>query len=156
MEVQNKLPEVNEKVKKNITNLEKDSIQYNSQDLDQKQEMLVNPVQLNTQNLHIHVSDDRGDYSGKITGITYLEENKEIAPNVGISVFFGTKSGLPVYKTNSDGNGGFIVEKIPPGYYTLLAELGDEMKYQSHFIKVLPGQEVELSVLLKRKPFIEL
>lgn len=156
MEVRNKLPEVNEKVKKNITNLEKDSIQYNSQDLDQTQEMLVNPVQLNTQNLHIHVSDDKKDYSGKIMGIAYLEENKEIAPNVSISLFFGNESGTPVYKTNSDGNGNFVIEKIPPGYYTLLAELGDEMKYQLHFIKVLPGQEVELSASLKRKPFIEL
>ncbi|MBC8061583.1 MAG: carboxypeptidase regulatory-like domain-containing protein [Clostridiaceae bacterium] len=131
--------------KKNKINLETDSIQYNAQDLEQEQKVDVNPVQLNTQNL-VFVGND---YSGKITGTTYLEKNKEIVSKVDILLFFGHEIKLPVYKTNSDNNGNFIIEDIPSGYYTLVAKLGENLKYQSHHIKVLPCQNVHQSILLK-------
>ncbi|HEY5583263.1 MAG TPA: carboxypeptidase-like regulatory domain-containing protein [Ruminiclostridium sp.] len=150
MELEDQLLE-EKKPKKNIgknrVNLEKDSIQYNAQDLDQEQKVDVNPVQLNTQNLHVFVGSN--DYSGKITGTSYLEKNKEIVMNVDILLFFGHEQKLPVHKTNSDNNGNFIIEDIPPGYYTLVAELGEKLKYQSHYIKVLPCQNVHHSILLK-------
>jgi hypothetical protein len=142
-----KLGEGNTQINK--LDLGKDSIQYNSQDLDQEQKVDVNPVQLNTQNLHIFVNNDKNNYSGKITGITYMEENKEIVKNLEILLFFGCDYWLPVYKTNSDQNGNFVIEDIPPGYYSLYAELGKNLKYRSHYIKVLPGQNVNQLIFLK-------
>lgn len=134
---------------KKTINLEKDSLQYNSQDLDQEQRVDVNPFQLNTQNLHIHISNDRNDYSGKITGTTCMESTKEMLKNVEISLFFGAESRHPVYKTNSDNNGNFTIEDIPPGYYTINAKYGDMLKFHSHYIKVLPCQSANESILLK-------
>lgn len=133
--------------------LEKDSIQYNAQELQQEQRVDVNPMQHNAQNLHIHIEND---YSAKMTGTTYLEKNNEIAKNASIYLFFGNESENPVYRTNSDDNGNFVIEQLPPGYYTMVVQLGGRLKYKSHYIKVLPRQNVHLSVLLRRKPYIEL
>ncbi len=149
MELQAELNEVKKKPKKGTgkkVNLETDSIQYNSQDLDQEQKVDVNPVQLNTQNLNVIVS---GNYSGKITGTTYLEMNKETTNNVDIYLFFGHQLKFPVYETKSDNNGNFIIEDIPAGYYTIVAKQGENLKYQSHYIKVLPCQTLHQSILLK-------
>lgn len=128
---------------------EQDSLQYNSQDLDQDQKVDVNPLQLNTQNLHIHLDDYKNNFSGKIKGTTYLQKNARIISNVSIILFFGLPSEIPVYKTTSDANGNYVIEDIPPGYYTLLADIGDELKYQSRFIKVLPGEAVHHPIFLK-------
>ncbi len=151
MEVQNELIEEKKKPKKvaekNKGSLKKESIQYNAQDLDQEQKVDVNPVQLNTQNLHVLVKNE--NYSGKITGTTYLEENKETLIDVNIHLFFGHDLKFPVYKTKSDNNGNFIIEDLPSGYYTLVAKSGEGLKYQSHYIKVLPCQNVHQSILLK-------
>jgi len=151
MELQDELLE--KKVKKDTKGkkkiLGKDSIQFNSQDLDQEQKVDMNPVQLNTQNIHIFVSNDKNNYSSKITGITYMERSKNIAANAKICLFFGNECRLPIYETNSDINGNFVIEDIPPGYYTLLAELGD-LEYRSHYIKVLPCQNIHESILLKK------
>ena len=151
MELQDELLEEKKKpkkvIEKNKVSLEKDSIQYNAQDLDQEQKVDVNPVQLNTQNFNVLLSNY--NFSGRIAGTTYLEKNKEIADKVDILLFFGHELKLPVYKTNSDKNGNFIIEDIPAGYYTLVAKLGDNLKYQSHYIKVLPCQNVHQSILLK-------
>ena len=129
--------------------LEKDSIQFNCQDLDQEQNVDVNPTQTNKQYININISSrDKNNFSSKITGTTYYEGNKEIIGNTKICLFFGSESTLPVYQTNSDDNGNFSVEDIPPGYYILTAQSG-YLKYSSHYIKVLPGQNVHVSVLLK-------
>lgn len=128
--------------------LEKDSIQYNCQDLDQEQNVDVNPNQTNTQCVHISISSDKVNLSSKITGTTYYEANKEVVPNTKIHLYFGHESALPVYQTYSDGNGNFVIDDIPPGYYTLTAQSG-YLKYNSHYIKVLPGQNVHVSMLLK-------
>lgn len=128
--------------------LEKDSIQYNSQDLDQEQKVDVNPVQLNTQNVHIHVSSDNNCTSGKITGTVCLKNNSEIASDTTIFLYFGRECGSPVCKTASDNNGNYVFDELPPGYYILCAQLGDKLKYQSRYIKVLAGQNVNLTILL--------
>jgi len=60
MDINDKLLAQKENIDKSaarfIKALERDSIQYNSQDLDQEQKVDVNPVQLNTQNVHVHIS----------------------------------------------------------------------------------------------------
>lgn len=81
--------------------LSKESIQYNHQDLDQEQRMDVNPLQLNTQNIHIHVRNNINNYCGKITGTTYQGKSKDIVPNATIFLFFGSECKQPVYKART-------------------------------------------------------
>lgn len=131
----------------NPATVEKDSVQFNSQELAQEQKVNTNPVQLNTQNLHIHVTPEKTDYSGKISGITYLGRKNEIVKEAGISLFLGHESITPVYKTNSDGNGNFIIEDLPPGYYTIIARYG-EYQSKTQLIKLLPGQNVFQTITL--------
>lgn len=152
LELKNILPEKKKrgpkkKVKEKI--VENDSLQYNCQDLDQQQNVDVDPVQLNSQNLHVHIDNDRKDYSSKITGTTYLEDNNAIIRNVDIYLYFGFDRRLPVCKTTSDENGNFKIEDIPPGYYILHAEHRGALRYRSQLIKVLPCQTVSELILLK-------
>jgi hypothetical protein len=121
---------------------EKDSIQYNSQDLAQEQRVDIDPIQKNIQNLNIYINNDKINYSAKITGTTYTGENNEIAANVDILLFFGNIYKLPVYKTKSDSVGNYTIEDIPPGYYFLQASNGKKLKYQSSYIKVFPCRNV--------------
>ncbi len=142
------LQEVLEEKKKDKSGMIAESVQFNKQDLDQEQKVDVNPIQLNTQNLHIHVKYEN-NYAGKITGVTCKERNMVTVGNVDIYLFFGNESKLPVYKTSSDQNGNFTIDEIPPGYYTISARYRPErLYYRSHFIKVLPGQSVQHNVLL--------
>ena len=134
-----------ELLEKKIT---KESIQFNSQDLDQEQKVDVNPMQLNTQNIHIYVNNDNNNYSGKITGVTYLERNRNIIGNVKIYLFFGHEYRFPVFEIYSDNTGNFTIDNLPSGYYTLFAKLGD-LEYSSHYIKLLPCQTIHESLLLK-------
>jgi len=127
---------------------ENDSLQYNRQDLDQEQKVDVNPVQLNTQNVNVYVDAPKIDYSGKITGITLRKKDGEVLQHVDIYLYFGHKCGLPVYETTSDCNGNFAIENIPPGYYIIHAQRGTNLKYESHYIKVLPGQNVHQTLIL--------
>lgn len=127
--------------------IEKDSIQFNSQDLGQEQNVDLKPIQVNSPNIHIHVNDDK-NYSAKITGTTYLERNRYILKNVKIYLYFGYESRFPVYETNSDYNGNYAIEDIPPGYYILIARY-DVYEYRSHYIKVRPCQSIHHSILLK-------
>jgi hypothetical protein len=144
------LQEEPEKVKKkNKISLEKDSIQYNAQDLQQEQKMDVNPLQLNSQNLRLYLGSSPDNYSGKITGTTYLKDSKEVVKNAGVLLFFGHDRRFPVYKTNSDESGNFVIEDIPPGFYTMVAKHDGNLKYESHYIKVFGGQIVYQSVLLE-------
>ena len=162
MELQNELLEGQVKEKKDkeacMPNVESDSMQYNAQDLDQEQKVDVSPVQSNTQNLHVYVNNPLNVYYGRVTGTTIMEKTKDIIKNVDILLYFGGERKSPVYKTTSDNNGNFIIEDIPPGYYMIIAEEKEEnLKYQSHYIKVLPGQSVHQWILLKKKHvFMEL
>lgn len=136
------------KVPNNSKCYENDSFQYNSQDLDQEQKVDVNPVQLNTQNVNVYVDNKKVDYSGKIAGITLQKKDNEVLQFANIYLYFGHKCGLPVYETNSDCNGNFVIEDIPPGYYIIYAQIKNNIKYQSHYIKVLPGQTVYQTLIL--------
>ncbi|AEY65919.1 carboxypeptidase-like regulatory domain-containing protein [Clostridium sp. BNL1100] len=135
--------------KKNKISLEKDSIQYNAQDLDQEQKMDVNPTQLNSQNIRLYLSRGENNNSGKITGTAYIKESKEVVKNAGINLFLGHDRRYPVYKTNSDENGNFIIDDIPPGFYTIVAKYDSNLKYESHYIKIFGGQVVHQSILLE-------
>ncbi|HOM03640.1 MAG TPA: carboxypeptidase regulatory-like domain-containing protein [Acetivibrio sp.] len=128
--------------------LEKDSIQYNSQDLDQEQKVDVNPVQLNTQNVHVHISPDKNYTLGKITGTTCLKKNSQVAKNALVFLYFGRECGSPVCRTASDLQGNYVFDELPPGFYVISAQLGDKLKYQSQYIKVLPGQSVNHPIIL--------
>ncbi|WP_027622804.1 carboxypeptidase-like regulatory domain-containing protein [Acetivibrio clariflavus] len=132
----------------NSQSYENDSLQYNSQDLDQEQKVDVNPVQLNTQNVNVYVDPPKTDYSGKITGITLRRKDNEVLQYVDIYLYFGHKCGLPVYETTSDCNGNFAIENIPPGYYIIHAQCGSNLKCESPYIKVLPGQSVHQTLVL--------
>ncbi len=129
--------------------LEKDSIQFNCQDLDQEQKVDVNPKQLNSQNIHIYVSNSSNNYSAKITGTAYIDKSKKTIKDTKIYLYFGTDLSFPVHQVNSDSNGNFVIDDLPPGYYTLCAKSGS-MEYKSHYIKLLPCQSTHESLLLKR------
>jgi hypothetical protein len=139
--IRNENENLNQNQEKGRNYLKKDSIQYNCQDLDQEQNVNVNPVQ----NVHIHL-ENAINYSASITGITYYEKN--IIKNVEIFLFFGLDLKIPVYKTNSDDNGNFNIKDMPSGYYTLYAQLGDNLKYVSSFIKLLPCDNINHNIHL--------
>ena len=123
------------------------SSQENIQDLDQEQN--VNPVQFTSQNIQIVVGDKKNNYSGKISGTTYLERYNKIVSDVIVWLFFGNDNKMPVCKTISDKNGKFILDNIPPGYYTIKAYLEGDYIYSSHYIRVLPCENIDHSIFLK-------
>ncbi|WP_432401980.1 carboxypeptidase-like regulatory domain-containing protein [Wukongibacter sp. M2B1] len=125
------------------------SSQRNIQDIDQAQNVNATPVQFNTQNFNVNAEFNPKDYSGKITGVTYLEENSKILSNVSILLYFGVINEIAVYKTKSDENGNFSIEDLPPGYYSILAYTGHGLKNVVQCIKVLAGQSVHQCILLR-------
>lgn len=127
--------------------IDRESLQYNSQDLDQEQNMSVSPVQNNAQNVHVVVINEKMDFSGKISGVTYNGKNKKMLGEVSICLFFGHENYIPVARTKSDENGNYTIEDLPPGFYTLSAQYG-EMQTRTQYIKVLPGQNVHQTILL--------
>jgi len=129
--------------------LDKESIQYNNQDMDQHQRVDVNPSQSNTQNLNIFIRNNH-DLSGRIIGVTCLDGSNERVPNVEILLYFGPECKSPVYKTSSDANGNFRIEDLPPGFYTICSTYKGEYWYRSYHIKVLPGQKVFESIRLRK------
>lgn len=144
------LPQKNDQKigKKDRISLEKDSIQYNAQDLQQEQKMDVNPLQLNSQNLCIYLSS-QNSVSGKITGTVYIKASKETVANAHIMLFFGHDRKFPVYKIKSEENGNFEIGDIPPGFYTIVAKSEENLKFESHYIKIFGGQVVHQSILLE-------
>lgn len=125
------------------------SSQRNIQDIDQAQNVNATPVQLNTQNFNVKTEFNVKDYSGRITGVTYLEKNNKILSNVNVLLYFGTINEIAVYKTKSDENGNFSIEDLPPGYYSILAYTGHDLKDAVQCIKVLVGQSVHQCIHLK-------
>lgn len=126
--------------------LERDSLQYNAQDLQQEQNMDLNPVQNNAQTVQVIVNDEK-DNSGKISGVTYYEKMGQIIGDVHIFLFFGYDSNVPVYRTKSDSNGNYGIEDLPPGFYSVKAHHG-ERETRLEYIKLLPGQKVTQNILL--------
>ncbi len=139
--------------KKKITRkkavIQKDSLQYNAQDMNQEQKLDMNPIQSNTQHLHIYIDNKGQDYSGRITGTTCLEANRSTIRHAEVQLFLGGESRCPVMKAHSDENGNFTLERLPPGFYTLYVKSGDALRYQSGYIKLLPCETVYQTVLLK-------
>lgn len=123
---------------------EKEHLQFNSQDLDQEQNVHTDPVQLNTQNVQIVIP--REDYSSVITGNTYKGKNKDIAADVNIVLFFGYEGNVPVHRTKSDSNGNFRIEELPPGFYCIAAQYS-EYPVKKYFIKLLPGQTLHQTIV---------
>ena len=107
------------------------------------------PSQLNTQNLNIFIRNNN-DLSGRITGVTCLEGSTERVANAEILLYFGSECKSPVHKTNSDANGNFRIEDLPPGFYTICSKYDGEYWYRSCHIKVLPGQKVFESIRLRK------
>jgi hypothetical protein len=148
MEPQKEQPKVRTGEDRSIR-LDKESIQYNNQDMDQHQRVDVNPSQLNTQNLNIFIRNNN-DLSGRITGVTCLEGSTERVANAEILLYFGSECKSPVHKTSSDANGNFRIEDLPPGFYTICSKYDGEYWYRSCHIKVLPGQKVFESIRLRK------
>lgn len=126
---------------------ERESLQYNAQDLDQEQNMDVNPVQTNTQNLHVTVNNEKIKLTGRLYGTTYSGRSKYILGNICIAVFFGYDSNIPVCKAKSDANGNFSIDDLPTGYYSVRTQ-NDCGEGRIHYVKLLPGQEVSLNLFI--------
>jgi len=125
--------------------LERESLQYNSQDLDQEQNMDVNPVQNNT--VHVTVNQPERDMSAKITGVTYKGKSKQIMGGTGLLLFFGYDGNTPVARTKSDENGNYGFENLPPGYYCIQVQ-NEYGEIRTHYVKLLPGQEVSQALFI--------
>ncbi len=125
------------------------STQRNIQDIDQEQNVNATPFQFNTQNFNVENKIDPRDCSGRIMGVTYLEKDNRIIADVNILLYFGNICEIAVYKTKSDENGNFLIEDLPPGYYSILAYKGNEVRDIIQFIKVLVAQDVHQSIQLK-------
>lgn len=126
-----------------------DSLQYNAQELEQEQNSYLNPMQLNSQTVHVHVHNDN-QYTSQITGTTYLAKNTKIAiANSTILLYFGSDSSEPVYETVTDKDGNFVIKNIPPGYYIISAFCGEYIMDKSSYLKILPGQDLNYSLFLK-------
>ncbi|MCT4594821.1 MAG: carboxypeptidase-like regulatory domain-containing protein [Anaeromicrobium sp.] len=129
------------------------SIQKSMQDLDQDQHVETNPSQFNFQNVQLTLDNDMSKFAGKITGVVYSKNNREIIPNAIILLYFGSyddSRSYAVCQTKSDDNGNFVLDGLPPGYYTLYAYLGRYLREKIHNIKMLPGQNHHQSILLKK------
>lgn len=125
------------------------STQRNIQDIDQEQNVNATPVQFNTQNFNVETKIDAKDYCGKITGVTYMGKNNRIIANVNILLYFGNICEVAVCKTKSDENGNFLIEDLPPGYYSILAYKGNHLRDIVQFMKVLVGRNVYQSIHLR-------
>ena len=123
---------------------QREHVQLNSQDLDQEQNMHMDPVQVNSQNINIVI--DKEYYSSSITGNVYTEKSHNVVKDVAILLFFGYECNIPVYKTKSDLSGNFRIEELPPGFYTLAANHCD-YSIKKAFINLLPGQTVHQSII---------
>jgi hypothetical protein len=119
---------------------EQRSTQENKQDLDQQQQVDVKPSQINIQKIDLMVNTKLENYSGKISGVIYRSKDNVFASNANIFLYFGCVNDFPVYKTNSDENGNYFIEDLPPGFYTLKVIHNDYLGAIMHNIKVLPGQ----------------
>lgn len=133
---------------KNSKLQQQESTQENIQDLDQQQQVDVKPSQVNVQRLVVTINNKIENYSGKITGTIYTEENS-LASNAAIALYFGNISELPVLQLNTDSNGNFIIENLPPGYYTLRAFHNEVYSDIIPNIKILPGENITQNIYLK-------
>jgi hypothetical protein len=128
---------------------QEENLQYNRQDMDQEQNVDLNPMLTNQQNIHFHLIGDARSYCGKITGTAFSETNRTIAENASVLLFFGSDKDQPVFRTSCDRNGNFVIEDLPPGFYTLVVEYGAGHSQRTPYIKVLPCQITQQNITLK-------
>ena len=135
---------------KAITKLqEQRSTQENKQDLDQQQQVDVKPSQINFQKIDLTINTKLENYSGKITGVIYKTKEDAFAAKADIFLYFGGICDYPVYKTNSDENGCYSIDELPPGFYTIKVIYNDSLRTTAYNIKVLPGQTSNQPLYLK-------
>lgn len=127
-----------EQVKPGTNN--KESFQYNSQDMDQEQEVYMNPKQYNKQDVRVFLVNEKVDYACIITGSVYDRKTRNIIKRAEVLLFFGYDSSMPVYKTKSDENGNFTIDDLPPGFYSIVAAYGD-LRSKIYYMKILPAQK---------------
>ncbi|PAB58700.1 peptidase associated/transthyretin-like domain-containing protein [Anaeromicrobium sediminis] len=133
--------------------LDQSSIQKSMHDLGQDQHLETHPSQFNFQNVQLTMDNNMDNFAGKIAGVIYSKSNREITPNAIVLLYFGSyddSKTYPVCQTKSDDNGNFVIENLPPGYYTLYAYLGRYFKEKIYNIKIMPGQNHHQSILLKK------
>jgi len=126
------------------------SLQSNKQDLDQAVELDVKPSQLNLQRIDVTINNKIENYSGRIIGSVLRENDGMQVANAVILLYFGSVTEFPVYRTTSDENGNFVIENLPPGFYTIVTTFND-MQCISRNIKVLPGESCEQSLSLVQR-----
>ncbi len=124
------------------------STQENTQDLDQQQQVDVKPSQINLQKIDVTVNTKLENYSGKISGIIYKGNDNVFAANAEIILYFGCISDFPVFKTNSDENGCYSIDELPPGFYTIKVRYNDSLGATQYNIKVFPGQNSDQPLFL--------
>lgn len=127
--------------------IENDSLQYNAQDLDQEQNTTINPMLLNSQNLHVHVHSNN-QYASHLSGATYLLKSKVPLSNTTVLLYFASDSNEPVCEATTDKQGEFKFIDLPPGFYILFACCGEYVMDKSKQIKLLPGQSIDYSLFL--------
>lgn len=137
------------KPKNETADQQNENLQYNKQDMDQEQNVDLNPTLTNLQNIHFHLIGDARGYCGKITGTVFSEMNKLIAASATVLLFFGSDRDQPVHRTSCDSHGNFAIEELPPGFYTLVVEYGAGHSHRTPYIKVLPCQTVHQNIILK-------
>ena len=135
----------NDEINKKVVNT--DSIQYNKQELEQEQKVDVKPLQLTSQNIHIHINDDLTKYCGTISGKINTENKDKIPRNTKVSLFLGNEKSTSLIELRPNSNGEFVINDIPPGFYTLLIE-SEQYRSKSIRIKILPGQTFNKLILL--------
>jgi hypothetical protein len=129
-----------------VSDTDQRSVQENTQDLDQNQQVDVKPSQVNVQRIDVTVNTKLENYAAKITGNIYI--NDELFQNADISLYFGSMSSYPIYRTSSDLNGNFVIENLPPGFYALEASYRKRYYGKVMNIKLMPGENYECSIHL--------
>jgi hypothetical protein len=125
------------------------SDQNNTQDMDQEQNVDVKPSQVNLQHLTVSLNNKIENYCGSIKGTTYSVADKQIVPDVKILVYFGSFCELPICQISSDTNGNFVIEDLPPGFYTIKAFLNDNYRDTVVNVKILPGESCNQNLYLR-------
>ncbi|OPJ55194.1 carboxypeptidase-like regulatory domain-containing protein [Clostridium oryzae] len=127
---------------------EQNSMQQNRQDLDQQQEVDVKPSQVNVQRIDVILNNKLENYSGKITGTIYSNIKDVIDDEPQIYLYFGTINNFPVYRVSTDKNGKYVIEDLPPGFYSIEVICNNLVVASVYNIKVLPGQTTEQPLYL--------
>ncbi|NLM42419.1 MAG: carboxypeptidase regulatory-like domain-containing protein [Clostridiales bacterium] len=126
------------------------SLQTNKQDLDQAVELDVKPSQLNLQRIDVTINNKIENYSGRIVGSVLRETDGQLVSNAIIMLYFGSGTEFPVYRTVSDENGNYIINDLPPGFYTIVATFNN-MQCICRNLKVLPGANCEQPLSLVQR-----